>query len=84
MRRSRTAPPSWHVVRPNTPVAGALPPAAPVPLQIVQVPLTPARPDLAPPRTLYQGAGPILVEVPCANEVGGGPALLSFTALGRR
>jgi hypothetical protein len=84
VRRSRTAAPSWRVVRPNTPAPSPQPEAAPVPLQILQVPLTPARAGVAAPRTLYQGVGPILMEVPLADEVVGSPAMLSFTSLGRR
>ncbi|MEB3220676.1 MAG: hypothetical protein VKS61_01225 [Candidatus Sericytochromatia bacterium] len=84
MRSPRTAAPSWRVVRPNAPVPGPQPEAAPVPLHILHVPLSPGRAGGNLPRTLFQGVGPILVEVPLADEVVGTPALLGFTALGRR
>ena len=77
----RTASPSWRVVRPNAPVPGPQPEAAPVPLHILHVPVSPAPASQV--RTMYQAAGPFLVEVPLADEVSGTPALLGFTALDR-
>lgn len=74
---------TWCVVKPNVPVAGRAPAPGPTPLRFLAAPVRPVAPGApeAPveaPATIFQVVGPLLVEVPLAEELNGNPPLMGF------
>ena len=85
----QAAPLTWCVVKPNAPVAGRAAAPAQTPLRFLAAATRPQAAGAAAPEapelpgTLFQAAGPVLIEVPLSDALSGPPALVGFVA-GRR